>query len=133
MRAVFLSVLVIVALLAAGYYLFQRPKMITKNPEEVLNKVEAMDVQAKDGKFTPDSFKVELFDTMKLNISAVDRDYVFKVRDYPRMDVSIPAGKTVVAPIVYLGVGDYVFDCGEDCTGTITVVQEKDTEGEEPN
>jgi len=81
----------------------------------------------------PDSFKVELFDMVKLNISAVDRDYVFKVRDYPRMDVSVPAGKTIVATIEFLGVGDYVFECGQGCTGTITVVQERDTEGEEPN
>jgi hypothetical protein len=90
-------------------------------------------VVAKGGKFAPDSFKVELFDTVKLNISAVDRDYVFKVRDYPRMDVSIPTGKTAVAAIEFLGVGDYVFDCGQGCSGTITVVQERDTEGEEPN
>lgn len=130
-KSLLLSVLAVAALLAAGYYLIQKSKTTPAPPEAVLNRIETVNVEAKDGKFTPNSFKVELFDTVNLNISAVDRDYVFKVRDYPRMDMTIPAGQTVVAPIVYLGVGDYVFDCGESCTGTITVVQERDKEGEE--
>ncbi|HJZ06036.1 hypothetical protein A2634_00990 [Candidatus Amesbacteria bacterium RIFCSPHIGHO2_01_FULL_48_32] len=126
-----LFVLTVVGLIALGYYLFQRSK--PEPVEEVLNRVQTVNVRADGGKFVPDSFKVELFDMVKLNISAVDRDYVFKVRDYPRMDVSVPAGKTIVATIEFLGVGDYVFECGQGCTGTITVVQERDTEGEEPN
>ena len=126
-----LLVLVGVVVVAIVGVLYRRQGV--KEVEQVLNRVETVKVVADGGQFTPSSFKVELFDTVKLNISAVDRDYTFKIRDYPRMDVSIPKGKTVMASVQYLGVGDYVFDCGPGCSGTINVVQERDTEGEELN
>jgi len=131
-----IPILLVIVLFVLGYYLFQKSKTNSSNTtpkttEEILNRVQTVNVTANGGTFTPNSFKVELFDTMNLNISAVDRDYSFKVREYPRMDTSIATGKSVIAKIEFLGVGEYVFDCGKGCTGTITVVQERDTEGEE--
>lgn len=134
-RFLLLSLLVI-ALFIAGFYLLQKsrtniPDTTPKTNTELTNREQTVNVTANGGTFTPNSFKVELFDTMNLNISAVDRDYAFRVREYPRMDTNIAAGKSAIAKIEFLGVGEYVFDCGEGCTGTITVVQERDTEGEE--
>ena len=142
---ILVPVVLVIVLSLAGYYLlqlfplqlFQKSKTngsntIPKTTDEVLNREQTVNVTATGGKFTPNSFKVELFDTLILNISAVDQNYTFKVRDYPRMDTSIAAGKTAIAKIEFLGVGEYIFDCGQGCTGTITVVQERDTEGEEP-
>lgn len=134
-----LPIILVIVLFVAGYYLFQlfqksktnSSNTTPKTTEEVLNRIQTVNVTANGGTFTPNSFKVELFDTTNLNISAVDRDYSFKVREYPRMDTSIAVGKTAIAKIEFLGVGEYVFDCGEGCTGTISVVQERDTEGEE--
>ena len=133
----FIPILLVTVLLVGGYYAYQKSRINIPNTtptrnDEVLNREQTINVIADGGKFTPNSFKVELFDTQILNISAVDQNYTFKVRDYPRMDTSIAAGKTAIAKIEFLGVGEYIFDCGQGCTGTITVVQERDTEGEEP-
>ena len=132
----FIPILLVTVLLVGGYYAYQKSRINIPNTtptrnDEVLNREQTINVIADGGKFTPNSFKVELFDTLILNISAVDQNYTFKVRDYPRMDTAILAGKSTSAKIQYLGVGEYVFDCGQGCSGTITVVQERDTEGEE--
>jgi len=143
MKKILFVLLIIVVVGAIGYILVNRssktdmtnsntaPSPVSPQVEEVLNKEQTIDVTASGGKFSPDTFKIELFDTVDLNIKAIDRDYTFQVKGYPRLDIAIPRGKTVVAKIQYLGVGEYAFACGSGCSGKLLVVQERDTEGEE--
>src|SRR3989344_3281893 len=131
MKKILFVLLIIVVVGAIGYILVNRssktdmtnsntaPSPVSPQVEEVLNKEQTIDVTASVGKFSPDTFKIELFDTVDLNIKAIDRDYTFQVKGYPRLDIAIPRGKTVVAKIQYLGVGEYAFACGSGCRGEL--------------
>ena len=127
--------LLVIALFAIGFYLLQKPStnISTTTPikteggvadEQTVN----VNVTANNGKFEPNSFKSDLFGTLNLNVNAVDKDYQFKVEDYPRLDANLAKGKTTTIKIQFLGLGDYIFTCGEGCSGTITIESIQDIE-----
>lgn len=66
-------------------------------------------------------------DTVTLNITAVDQDYVFQHADWG-IDVSLPKGQTTAVTVDALSVGDSTFSCGPDCQGTIAVRGKSDEE-----
>ena len=128
------SVLVI-ALFATGFYLSQKSRSDISNTtpkttegavadEQTVN----VNVTANNGKFEPNSFKSDIFGTLNLNVNAVDKDYQFKVEDYSRLDANLAKGKTTTIKIQFLGLGDYIFTCGEGCSGTITIESIQDIE-----
>ena len=128
------SVLVI-ALFATGFYLSQKSRSDISNTtpkttegavadEQTVN----LNVTANNGKFEPNSFKSDIFGTLNLNVNAVDKDYQFKVEDYSRLDANLAKGKTTTIKIQFLGLGDYIFTCGEGCSGTITIESIQDIE-----
>lgn len=119
---ILLSLAAVAVVSIALYQKYFRPSP-TSAPDEGQKTIA---VSAQNGKFTPDSFTIELFDTLNLNVTAADQDYYFQVADYPRLDAQLPKGKTTTIKIDSLGVGEYPFTCGPDCTGLITVEQAED-------
>ena len=87
-----------------------------------------VEVTANNGKLSPNEFRVPLLGTLNLHVNSIDKDYVFKVQGYPRLDTTFKKGVVVTYPINDLGVGEYVFTCGDGCTGKIVVEQQGDDE-----
>lgn len=100
-------------------------KNVVREPED---KVQTVDVTAKNGKFEPNNFNLGLSETLSLSVNAVDQDYYFKVENYPRLNANFLKGETTTVDISSLGVGTYNYSCGEGCGGTITVEQQQDEE-----
>lgn len=94
----------------------------------VSEKQKTIGITAKNGIFTPNTFQSQLFETLILNVTATDLDYTFQVAGYPRLDTQLPIGQTTMIKIQSLGVGEYPFICGSECTGIIIVEQENDAD-----
>lgn len=125
---ILLSLAAVAAVSIALYQKYFRP-----SPTAVTDEGQkAITVTAQNGQFSPDTFTTQLFEILNLNVSAVDQDYNFQVSGYPRLDSTISKGQTATIKIESLGVGEYPFTCGPDCTGKIIVEQQQDDEsGEE--
>ena len=85
----------------------------------------AITVVAANGLFTPSSIEVKHLENAMLSIFASDRDYLFRIKE-GGIDFTITRGTTVLVDIGGLGVGNYTFDCGSGCNGTVTVVGKAD-------
>jgi hypothetical protein len=127
----------IVALLAglATYYTTQKNKTSTKNTNSTNNNVPVntqahkVKVMAKGGQFVPSEIRTKQQGDIDLEVTASDRDYIFRIEDYPRFDAEIKKGETKTIQLYYLGVGEYEYTCGAGCTGKVIVEQAPDTEG----
>jgi hypothetical protein len=96
--------------------------------QKVEEKTDKVTVNANNGQFEPKDFTIDLFDKLILNVTAVDRDYTFKIAGYPRLDTVIAKGQTALVEVKSLGVDKYNYTCGTGCSGTITVNQRVDAE-----
>lgn len=84
-----------------------------------------------NGTFTPSEITTKQQDDINLEITAVDRDYIFRIEDYPRFDTDIKMGETKTVQLYYLGVGEYNYNCGVGCTGSVVIEQSPDSEDED--
>jgi len=87
----------------------------------------AIFVTASDDALSPSYFELGHFDTRQLNITAVDKEYVFQLPEFG-IDEVIPMGQTKQVELVGLAVGTHEFICGETCRGSVTVYGKSDEE-----
>ncbi len=139
MKTGIIFIIILIALILAGGYVFNSKS--TKNlpnsavvntsvsPTEgipdPLHTINASTIAQKNT-FTPSEFRIPLSKTLKLTVTAEDKDYSFKVEKYERLDTTILKGETKTISISNLGVGQYVYSCGTGCSGKIIVEQEDD-------
>ncbi len=134
---VFLLLLIVVTLIAyktqSTFLPFREAATVNKDVlvPEPSESEKTIDVVAKDNTLTPNILQTQLAETLHVNVMAVDHDYTFKVKDYPRLDTTMPKGQTTPITIQFLGVGEYTFTCGKACSGKIIVEQRIDNEENE--
>lgn len=109
---------------------FASPKSTPKDvqledqSEKNLKKIK---VTANAGQFKPNEFEVPLNDSIILEVTASDQDYLFQSSDFG-INKNLPKGKTTRVKIEGLGVGKYQFSCGANCSGSVEVVSKSDEE-----
>jgi hypothetical protein len=132
----FIVVVILILLAIVGYfYLGKRNEQqnlnTSENPEFTSEDITAANdliikVTADKGVLTPKEFRVSQTKNLVLVVTAVDRDYSFKVTGYPRLDYTMKKGESTSLLIDALGVGEYTYTCGPGCNGSIVVEQEGD-------
>lgn len=123
---VFVSLVFLVAL-STVIYMKGNGKTVSQEIETSESE-KTLEVTAFGTTFTPATFRTQLAETLHVNITAKDHDYTFKVKGYPRLDATLPKGKTTPVTISLLGVGEYEYSCGSTCSGKIIVEQRVDNE-----
>lgn len=134
-------IVIVVALVVVGvvYFVIQNKGQKTPGPtptatlqpnEAPLGKtlpVEKNTVTAKDGKFSPNSFQMIHFQPFTIIVTAVDKDYVFRIQD-AGLDYTLKKGTKTEISLADLGAGLHTFYCGAGCSGTVSVRTEADEE-----
>lgn len=88
-------------------------------------------VTAENDAFNPSEIRTQIQHDINLEIAAEDKDYIFRIEDYPRFDTEIKKGETKVVKLYYLGVGEYEYTCGAGCSGKVVVEQTSDPDIED--
>lgn len=123
------------ALLAAASFFILRLSPPQGTPSEPLSVTTTtpsaeIKVTAKNGKFTPETFYLDQFERVILEVTAADRDYFIRLPDWD-LDLTLPQGTATRADITALGVGTLTFDCGGGCQGTFIVSSPPDEDAED--
>jgi hypothetical protein len=133
--AVVALVVTILLLLAVVFISKRSADQLTEQEEQqqaqIIDKGETfpvIPVVAENGKFEPSSFTVAQSQKLVLSVTAMDDDYLFEVKGYPRLSTPIEEGETVNVVIEALGVGQYDYTCGKGCSGQIIVETSSDDE-----
>jgi hypothetical protein len=130
--------LIVIALIALGMiWLAKRGDVKQNTPSEntVSGEIPSSPYEvvatstANKGSCTPNEFTITQSQALRLEVTAVDNDYIFKVSDLPRLDTIIKKGETSTIMIEYVGPGEYPFTCGNGCSGKIIVEHKDDYEG----
>lgn len=136
MKTTLLFIFLVIAILFLGgfVYLKQTQKLPLRSPEmqtgepvaQPEQSAKTVDVTAQNNAFSPDTFTLGQSEALQLRVTAVDREYQFKIQGYDRLSTTFAKGSTRSHLIDKLGVGEYTYTCGSGCKGTITVESEED-------